>query len=98
MKNPIHPGKIVKYDCIEALGLQVNQAAEALGVSRASLSRVINGKAAISPEMALRLEKTFGSTAQTWLRMQSAFDLAQARTKIGATLTSQSLYERQPGI
>ena len=80
MKNPPHPGGIVK-DCIEDLGLSVTDAAKVLDVTRPTLSRVINGKSAISPEMAIRLSKAFGSTAEMWLRMQTAFDLAQARAQ-----------------
>lgn len=79
MKQPVHPGSIVKHDCIEALGLSVTKAASALGVSRPTLSKVINGRAAISPEMAIRLSKAFGSRPESWLRMQLAFDLAQAQ-------------------
>ncbi len=79
MKNPPHPGSAIKYDCLEPLGLTVTAGARVLGVARPTLSNVINGKAAISPEMAIRLEKAFGSTADAWLRMQAAYDLAQAR-------------------
>jgi len=78
MKHPPHPGGIVK-DCIGDLGLSVTDAAKILDVTRPTLSRVINGKSAISPEMALRLSIAFGSTAEMWLRMQTAYDLAQAR-------------------
>ena len=80
MKNPPHPGGVVK-DCIEDLGLSVTDAAKVLGVTRPTLSRVINGHSAISPEMAIRLSKAFGSTAEMWLRLQSAYDLAQARAR-----------------
>ena len=76
MKNPPHPGRLVK-DEIEALGLSVAQAAEGLGVTRQQLYRVIKGECAISPEMALRLEKGIGSSAATWLRMQMNYDLAK---------------------
>ena len=79
MKNPPHPGEIVRYDCIEALGLSVSSAAAALGVTRQALSNLVNGSSGISPEMAIRLEKAFGSTAEQWLRMQMAYDLAMAR-------------------
>jgi antitoxin HigA-1 len=78
MKNPPHPGGIVK-DCIEELGLSVTDAAKVLDVTRPTLSRVINEKSAISPEMAIRLAKAFGSTAEMWLRLQTAYDLAHAR-------------------
>ena len=85
MKNPPHPGEIVRYDCIEALGLSVSSSAAALGVTRQALSNLVNGSSGISPEMAIRLEKAFGSTAEQWLRMQMAYDLAQAR-KSGAKI------------
>jgi antitoxin HigA-1 len=78
MKSPPHPGLTVKHDCIEPLGLTVTAAARALGVSRKQLSEVINGRAAISAEMALRLAQAFGGTALVWLRMQAAYDLAEA--------------------
>ena len=81
MHNPPHPGRIVRQDCIEPLGLSVTQSAEALGVKRQTLNNVINEKSAISPEMAIRLEKAFGSTAEAWLRMQVAHDLWHARQK-----------------
>ena len=79
IRNPVHPGRIVKHDCLEPLGLTVTDAAQVLGVTRQALNNVVNGKAGISPEMAIRLEKAFGSTADTWLRMQANYDLAQAR-------------------
>lgn len=80
MKNPPHPGRLLNDD-IEALGWTVAEAAEALGVTRQQLYRVLNGTSAISAEMALRLEKGIGSSADTWIRMQAAYDLAQARLK-----------------
>jgi addiction module HigA family antidote len=79
MKNPVHPGRIVRHDCLEPLGLSVTEGAKVLGVTRQALNNVVNAKAAISPEMAIRLAKAFGSTAETWLRMQLAYDLAAAR-------------------
>jgi addiction module HigA family antidote len=79
MKNPVHPGRIVRHDCLEPLGLSVTEGAKVLGVTRQALNNVVNGKSGISPEMAIRLAKAFGSTAETWLRMQLAFDLAAAR-------------------
>ena len=79
MKNPAHPGRSIQYDCLEPLGLSVTEGAARLGVARATLSRVINAKSGISPEMAIRLSQVFGSTPETWLRMQLAYDLAQLR-------------------
>ena len=79
MKNPAHPGRVVRSACLEPLGLSVTEAAKALGVTRQALNNVVNGKAGISPEMAIRLSKAFGSTAETWLQMQVAYDLAKAR-------------------
>ncbi len=81
MKNPPHPGRTIANACLEPLGLTVTAGARVLGVTRPTLSNVINGKAGISPEMAIRLEKAFGSTADAWLRMQAAYDLAQARKR-----------------
>jgi addiction module HigA family antidote len=78
MKNPPHPGRGLKDD-IEALGLTVAEAAEALGVTRQQLYNVIAGRSGITPEMALRLEKGVGGTADAWLGMQAAYDLAQLR-------------------
>jgi addiction module HigA family antidote len=78
MKNPPHPGRSVRSACLEPLGLSVTEGAKVLGVTRQALSNVVNGRAAISPEMAIRLSKAFGSTAETWLRMQLAYDLAEA--------------------
>lgn len=83
MKNPPHPGRSIRAACLEPLGLSVTTAAKALGVSRQSLSNVVNGKAGISPEMAIRLTQAFGSTPEAWLGMQTAYDLAQARRREG---------------
>ncbi len=80
MKNPSHPGRMIKADIAE-LGLSVAEAAEGLGVTRQQLYRVINGESAVSPDMALRLEKAVGGDAGLWLRMQVSYDLAQARLK-----------------
>src|SRR5882762_11926202 len=79
MKTPVHPGRIVRHDCLEPLGLSVTEGAKVLGVSRQALNNIVNGKSGISPEMAIRLTKAFGSTPETWLRMQIAYDLAAAR-------------------
>lgn len=78
MKNSPHPGRQIKYP-LEACNLTITQAAKHLGVTRAALSRVINGSAGISPDMAIRLSKAFGGTAEIWIRMQAAYDLAQAK-------------------
>lgn len=78
MKNPPHPGLSVRHDCIEPLGLTVVEAAKRLGVSRKQLSDIVNCRAGISPEMAIRLDKAFGGGAETWYRMQAAYDLARA--------------------
>ncbi len=78
MKNPPHPGLSVRHDCLEPLGLNVTEAAKRLGVSRKQLSDIVNCHAGISPEMAIRLDKAFGGGADTWLRLQAAYDLAQA--------------------
>lgn len=81
MKNAPHPGLSVRADCLEPLGLTVTEAAKILGVSRQALDNLIHGKAAISPEMAIRLDKAFGGGAETWLRLQAAYDLAQAKKR-----------------
>ena len=77
MKNPPHPGRIVRQDCIEPLGLTITAAAKALGVTRQALNNLVSGKAGVSPEMAVRLSKAFGSSPEMWLRLQTNFDLAQ---------------------
>ena len=81
MKNPVHPGEIVLHECIEPLGLTITEAAKGLGVARTTLSRLINGKQGVSADMAVRLSMGFGSTPETWLRMQMNYDLAQARER-----------------
>jgi addiction module HigA family antidote len=79
MKNPPHPGLSVRHECLEALGMSVTEGAKTLGVTRQALNNLVNGKSGISAEMAIRLTKAFGSTPEMWLRLQSAYDLAQAR-------------------
>jgi addiction module HigA family antidote len=79
MRTPPHPGLSVRHDCIEPLGLTITETAEILGVTRQALNNLVNGKSGISPEMAIRLDKAFGGSAETWLRLQMAYDLAQAR-------------------
>ena len=77
MLNPVHPGEIVREECIAPLGLTVSEAATGLGVSRSALSRLVNERAGVSAEMAVRLAKGFGSTPEMWLRLQMNYDLAQ---------------------
>ena len=79
MHNPPHPGFTVRHDCLEPLGLTVTAGAKVLGVTRQALNNLVNGKAGISPEMAVRLAKAFGATPEMWLRLQMAYDLAQVR-------------------
>ena len=78
MKNPPHPGRSIRNACLEPLGLSVTEGAKVLGVTRQTLTKVVNGRSGISTEMAIRLSKAFGSTPETWLRMQLAYDLAEA--------------------
>ena len=79
MKNPPHPGRSIRNACLDPLGLTITDGAKVLGVTRQTLTKVVNGKSGISPEMAIRLSKAFGSTPETWLRMQMAYDLASVR-------------------
>jgi len=81
MHNPPHPGEILKHDVLPELGLSVTEAARQLGVTRVMLSRILNGKAGISPDMALRLASWLGTTPESWLNMQVAWDLWQAARK-----------------
>lgn len=81
MKNPPHPGKFILEECLEPLGLSITEAAKGLGVTRTSLSRLIHGHNGISTEMAVRLSKAFGGSAESWLRQQINYDLAQIKTK-----------------
>lgn len=81
MKNPPHVGTIIRNEIINPLGLSVTEAADILGVARPTLSNLLNGKASLSPEMALRIEKAFGPKADHLLRMQLAYDLAQVRLR-----------------
>ena len=82
MKNPPHPGLSIRHDCLEPLNLSVTEAAKVLGVSRKQFSDLVNGHAGISSEMAIRLDKAFGGGADTWARLQAAYDLAQAMKRI----------------
>ncbi len=78
MHNPPHPGEVLKELCIEPLGLTVTEAAKGLGVSRKTLSTILNGKSGISPEMAVRLSIAFNTSSESWLNQQSQYDLWQA--------------------
>jgi antitoxin HigA-1 len=79
MKNPPHPGRIVRQDCIEPLALTITEAAKVLGVTRQALNNLVNGKAGISPEMAVRISKAFGGSPEMWLRLQANYDLARVQ-------------------
>lgn len=79
MKNPPHPGEVIRELCIDPLGLTVTAAAKGLNVSRKAFSELLNGHAGVSPEMAIRLSKGFGGSAESWLRQQMAYDLAKAQ-------------------
>jgi antitoxin HigA-1 len=81
MHNPAHPGELVREECLLPLELSVTEGARVLGITRQALSNLINGHSGVSPEMAIRLEKAFGSTAEAWLRMQLNYDIWQARQR-----------------
>jgi antitoxin HigA-1 len=83
MHNPPHPGEVLRELCIEPLDLTITETAEALGVSRKTLSAILNGRAGISPEMAIRLSKAFGTSAESWLNQQMQYDLWQAEKTVG---------------
>jgi addiction module HigA family antidote len=82
MKHPPHPGGVVLRQCVEPLGLSITDAAAALGVTRTTLSELVNEKRGISPEMAVRLSKVFGGSAESWLVQQAQYDLANVRTDV----------------
>jgi addiction module HigA family antidote len=94
MKNPPHPGKVVRISCLEPLSLNVTAGAKVLGVSRQALSNLVNGRAGVSTEMAIRLAKAFGSTTETWIRLQAAYDVAQAQAREDEIQVER--YEPQP--
>lgn len=89
MHNPPHPGEVLKSLCLEPLGLTVTDAAKALGVSRKTLSSIVNGRMGISPEMAVRLSLAFDTTAESWLRQQVQYDLWRAEKKRGSLRVSR---------
>ena len=94
MNNPPHPGLSIRENCLVPLGLNVTEAAKVLGGARHTLSRVLNGHAAISPEMAIRLEKAGWSNAEFWLRRQATWDLVQARKRENRIIVER--YQPQP--
>ena len=100
MTNPPHPGLSVRHDCIEPLDLTITEAAEILDVSRQTVNNLVNGKCGVSAIMAIRLAKAFGGNAETWLRLQMAYDLAQARKHEGdidvKPVTRRRLHEPHP--
>jgi addiction module HigA family antidote len=81
MHNPPHPGEIIREECLKPLSLSVTAAAAGLGVTRKALSELLNGHSGVSPEMAIRLSKAFGSSPETWLRLQMQYDLWQAQQR-----------------
>jgi antitoxin HigA-1 len=81
MHNPPHPGEVIRELCLEPLELTVTDAAEALGVSRKTLSAILNGRAGVSPEMAVRLSIAFGTSAESWLNLQTQYDLWHAEKR-----------------
>jgi addiction module HigA family antidote len=83
MKKPPHPGRIIRQECIEPLGLTVKDAAERLGVTRQTLNNLVNEKAGISPKMSIRLSKAFGSSPEVWLGLQMEYDLSEAQKHAG---------------
>ncbi len=89
MKNPPHPGRIVRQDCLEPLGLSVTDGAKALGVSRNALSELVNERRGISPEMAIRLDKAFGGGADSWHLMQANYDMAEALKQADRIMVSR---------
>ena len=84
MKDPPHPGEVIRELCLEPSGLSVTRAAEGLGVTRKALSELLNGHSGISPEMAIRLSKAFGGSAESWLTQQMQYDLAKVQKKAGS--------------
>ena len=94
MKNPPHLGRVVRVSCLEPLGFGVTEGAKVLGVSRQALSNLVNCHARVSGDMAVRLVKAFGSTTETWIRLQAAYDVAQAQARENEIKVER--YEPQP--
>ena len=97
MKAPAHPGGFIKYEIIEPLELTVTAAASALGVTRAALSALLNERSSLSPEMALRIEKAFGVSMDTLMRMQNSYDIAKARSQAGEIKVSRLVHPLNAG-
>ena len=96
MHNPGHPGEVIRASCLEPLNLTVTDAAGALGVTRKALSDLLNGHSGVSPDMAIRLERVFGSTADAWLRMQMNRDLWEARQRAGTIKVNKTFIDPTP--
>jgi addiction module HigA family antidote len=96
MHDPAHPGEVIREACLKPLNLTVTAAAEALGVTRKALSDLLNGHSGVSPDMAIRLEQVFGSTADAWLRMQMQRDLWEARQRAGTIKVNKRFAEPAP--
>lgn len=96
MHSPPHPGEHILDECITPLGLTITAAAQALGVTRKTLSAVVNCKAGISADMAVRLSRVFGSTAQTWIRMQASYDLWHAEKRAKGWKPKKSYIQHRP--
>jgi antitoxin HigA-1 len=96
MHAPAHPGEIVREECLKPLGLTVTATAEALGVTRKNLSDLLNGHTGVSSEMAIRLEQVFGSTADTWLRMQMQRNLWEVRQRAGKIKVNKRFVKASP--
>ncbi|MBV9199237.1 MAG: HigA family addiction module antidote protein [Alphaproteobacteria bacterium] len=94
--DPAHPGEIVREECLRPLGLTVTAAAEALGVTRRAFSDLLNGHTGVSPDMAIRLEKVFGSTADTWLRLQMQRNLWEARQRADKIKVNRRFVSTEP--
>ena len=96
MKKPPHPGRIVRQECLQPLGLTVKEAAKRLGVTRQALNNLVNGKSGISPEMSIRLSKAFGSSPEVWLGLQMEYDLAEAEKHAGRIKVDRITAEPEP--
>ncbi|MYC29429.1 MAG: HigA family addiction module antidote protein [Chloroflexi bacterium] len=91
MKNPPHPGLSILHDCLEPMDMTISEAARRLGISRKQLSKIVNGRAGISADMAIRLDKVFGGGASTWYHLQAAYDLAKEQTSVNRPADGHAL-------